>query len=163
VDEVDAWHFEADFYSNEFLQHDTPFPGAAEKLKQIAELADLAYLTGRQDTSTDSMKQGTLASLEKHGFPLPSAGVYLFMARDRTPEMTGYKNGIIEGLQSQGRSIIAGIGDLPSDAKIYRRYFIPAYIFRGGKSRHLESEYTKHGPIVFFDSWPRLEIPISKI
>ncbi len=56
------------FFSNEFVQYDTPFPYAAAYLQQLhAAGAFIVYITGRDD----GMRAGTIAALTRDGFPLP--------------------------------------------------------------------------------------------
>jgi hypothetical protein len=56
------------FFSNEFMEHDVPYPGAVEFCRELAEAgARLIYLSAR---SGPVMREGTHANLKRDGFPL---------------------------------------------------------------------------------------------
>ncbi len=56
------------FFSNEYLQHDVPLPGAVQFVHDVLQSgADVVYLTGRD---TPRMGTGTRQSLVESGFPL---------------------------------------------------------------------------------------------
>jgi hypothetical protein len=58
------------FFSNEYLKHDIPYPGAVEFVQTLNKLgADIVYLTGRDQVR---MGVGSEATLLEHGFPLGS-------------------------------------------------------------------------------------------
>lgn len=55
------------FFSNHYLQYDSPYPGAVDFVKNIGELgAKIVYLTGRDEPR---MGQGTRNKLVGDGFP----------------------------------------------------------------------------------------------
>ncbi len=63
------------FFTNEYVQHDVPMPGVVDFLTFLHKLGvKIVYLTGRHlpgsDVYPNGMKDGTLASLTQHGFPL---------------------------------------------------------------------------------------------
>jgi hypothetical protein len=56
------------FFSNGYLHHDEPLPGAVEYVKRIRKSGgEIMYLTGRD---TERMLEGTELSLRQQGFPL---------------------------------------------------------------------------------------------
>lgn len=58
------------FFSNDYLKHDRPYPGALEFVNGLKEAGiDIFYLTGRDEPN---MREGTIEILEKWGFPTES-------------------------------------------------------------------------------------------
>lgn len=56
------------FFSNEYLKHDVPYPGAVDFVKKLNSFgADIVYLTGRDQIR---MKIGSEETLVQEGFPL---------------------------------------------------------------------------------------------
>jgi hypothetical protein len=63
------------FFSNSFLHHDEPLPGAVEFVKRLRSLgAEVMYLSGRD---VPRMLEGTHRSLKERGFPVDEAGTEL--------------------------------------------------------------------------------------
>lgn len=63
-------YWTAGFFSNNFLHHDLPLPGAVDfvqQLQKIGPMVHIMYLTGRD---IPRMKSGTEESLKKWNFPL---------------------------------------------------------------------------------------------
>lgn len=70
-------YWELWFFHNDFLEHDTPLPGAVEFVKALEALdADLMYLTGRD---VPRMLDGTISSLKAIGFPIDKDHVELVL------------------------------------------------------------------------------------
>lgn len=90
----DFWS--ARFFKNEYLMEDEQVPGAAAYCRLIVERGGVpAYFTGRDE----GMRQGTLKSLARHGFPLPgtdSAGSALLVLKDKfeTPDLEFKRKGL---------------------------------------------------------------------
>lgn len=58
------------FFTNEYLLADEEVPGAAAFCRALVEAGGIpVYFTGRDET----MREGTLESLKRHGFPVPGA------------------------------------------------------------------------------------------
>lgn len=63
------------FFSDSFLHHDEPLPGAVSFVHRLREAgAEIMYLTGRD---VPRMLEGTRRSLRERGFPLDEAGIEL--------------------------------------------------------------------------------------
>ncbi len=63
------------FFSDSFLHHDEPLPGAVEYVQRLRSIgAEIMYLTGRD---VPRMLEGTKKSLRERGFPLDEAGIEL--------------------------------------------------------------------------------------
>jgi hypothetical protein len=68
------------FFSSHFLDQDEMHPFANEYVRHLAGLgAEIYYLTGRP---SGPMRPGTVAALEKHGFPLASEAHLLMKPTD---------------------------------------------------------------------------------
>lgn len=67
----------ARFFTNFYLPHDKPYPGAAQFAHRIYDLgAHLIYLTGREEAK---MREGTLKNLQRDSFPLHQEKTTLLM------------------------------------------------------------------------------------
>jgi phosphoglycolate phosphatase-like HAD superfamily hydrolase len=56
------------FFTSRYCRHDVPIAGAPEYVRALAAAgARVAYVTGRPP----AMREGTLGSLARHGFPVP--------------------------------------------------------------------------------------------
>jgi hypothetical protein len=65
------------FFSNEFLAHDKPYPGAVEFAQQLFKLgAHIIYLTGREE---NKMLQMTIDNLKRDQFPWCERNTTLLM------------------------------------------------------------------------------------
>lgn len=65
------------FFSNSYLQHDEPLPGATDFVQFVHAMgAELVYLTGRD---TAKMYEGSVQGLRRHGFPLSETAIELVM------------------------------------------------------------------------------------
>lgn len=83
----EAWRI--GFFSNEFLHHDFPLPGAVEFVRKCLEKgAHVLYLTGRD---TERMAAGTEASLRQHSFPFEIENVRLHLKPDRSLDDAEFK------------------------------------------------------------------------
>lgn len=65
------------FFSNEYVQYDTPLPGASDYLRALHQGGGhIFYITGR---NREEMEKGTKAILKKYGFPFEVDRATLFM------------------------------------------------------------------------------------
>lgn len=82
------------FFSSHYLQHDLPYPGAVEFVKQVSEAgASVYYLTGRD---RPRMEEGTLKVIKSLNLPL-QGGDYLKMKPDTRRHDAEFK---LEALRS---------------------------------------------------------------
>ena len=73
----------ARFFRNEYLLEDEPIDGAQDYCRELLEAgARIVYLTGRDET----MREGTLAALRKHDFPLAEPSSLLLKPEFSTPD-----------------------------------------------------------------------------
>ena len=124
VDEKERREFWQIFFSDEFLKFDEPIDNAARVLTELVKNHHLIYLTGRHDDQRtgDSMKEGTLGSLKKFGFPLDGYVDIYFKDKRDTPDVE-FKREKIQSLLDQ-RQLDVGIGDTPDDVALYRTFKI---------------------------------------
>ncbi|MHA1734169.1 MAG: HAD family hydrolase [Promethearchaeota archaeon] len=61
------------FLANDYLRYDRPFPGAPKFVNSVLDMGySVVYVTGRHhESETVSMRDGTLESLARFGFPTP--------------------------------------------------------------------------------------------
>lgn len=110
------------FLSNQFLEVDTPLPGAADVLHQWTQNHHLIYLTGRHDMPEDSMRAGTETWLNTHHYPSPDQDqVQLWMKPSRFEVDLDYKNAVLATLSIQYQ-LCAGLGDLPHEGPMYAAF-----------------------------------------
>lgn len=67
------------YFTNQYLAHDQPFPGAIDFVESCHQEAKIIYLTGRD---LPGMGEGTKASLKNHGFPWDTERTKLMMKED---------------------------------------------------------------------------------
>jgi hypothetical protein len=85
------------FFSNEFLMHDRPLPGAVRFVEDIiSKGADVLYLTGRD---VARMGAGTEASLRETGFPLDGLKSRLILKPQARLDDAEFKADVIEQLE----------------------------------------------------------------
>lgn len=65
------------FFNNAYMNHDRPYPGAAEFTRELHAMgAEIVYLTGRDEPG---MGDGTRANLIRDGFPWDVKGTHLLL------------------------------------------------------------------------------------
>lgn len=111
------WH---EFFSGDYLSYDMPVRSAATVLSHLARQYDIAYVTGRHDDPehNDSMRQATINSLRKYGFPMNRRRIELYFKDKRATPDSVFKENVIKSLVA-GRREVWGIGDTPEDLKLY--------------------------------------------
>lgn len=103
LEELRGFWFER-FFKNGYLGADEPLAGAADYCQDLVSAgARVAYMTGRDET----MREGTLSALARHGFPVPDGrGAELVLKpRFDTPDLE-FKAEALRGLAVSG--IVAG-------------------------------------------------------
>ncbi len=95
--------WKARFFSNDYLHLDEPIPGAIEFLKELHSLGThIAYLTARE---SHSMREGTIASLAKHNFPLAPKNQNVILKETTQKKDAEFKRDVLKELMSQYGSI----------------------------------------------------------
>lgn len=94
---VDYW--KKDFFSNNFLYCDKPYPGAAEFVTHLHEAgADIFYLTGRD---IPRMLEGTIKSLKANGFPLKKDNSDLILKPNTEVSDHEFKGEFFKGIDNR--------------------------------------------------------------
>ena len=91
------------FFTNDFLHLDRPYNGAVKYVSFLkGEGATVFYLTAR---SEKQMKEGSLASLEKWGFPLETQS-HLILKQDGAMKDSDYKMDELKFIQSRFQTVL---------------------------------------------------------
>lgn len=131
------------FFTNKYLQYDTPLPGAALFVGGLhARGAHIVYLTGR---SEERMRDGTIGALLAGGFPIDPINwrVTLLMKPDaaNTLDVPGeseearsarqrasdeaYKSAAREQIAALGGTVVASLDDQPANVNaLYNRFHV---------------------------------------
>lgn len=89
------------FFSNDYLQHDTPTPGAKDFLLNLQKSQiPFGFLTGRYK---GTMWEGTKASFEQHGFPYQEDRLILKEDPQEKDEL--YKSRVMSDLKKEHNQI----------------------------------------------------------
>ncbi|MBI2083434.1 MAG: hypothetical protein HYT76_07665 [Deltaproteobacteria bacterium] len=129
------------FFTNSYIAHDLPLPGAAEYVRQLHEAgAHIVYMSGRSEAR---MLEGTVQSLRRHHFPTPDQGKVTLMLK--TPEFdphrdsgmppdeiirlahrsdVAFKEWAIEKVRPLG-NVVACIDNEPANINLFRDKFFP--------------------------------------
>jgi len=100
---LDLWReFEnfwtAGFFSNRFLHHDLPYPGAPDYVRKILERGfHVVYLTGRDRPRTG---QGTYAALKAAGFPMDERTELVMKPREEQSDLA-FKHAVGRDLRAR--------------------------------------------------------------
>ncbi len=123
------------FFSNTYLDHDTPYAGAADFVNQVyREGAEVVYLTGRD---RPGMAAGTLENLHRDGFPIALERTHLYMKDARQGDDLEHK------LTSAGR--ITKIGKVVASFENEPRNVIGLYeMFPGAVHVFVETVCSDH-------------------
>jgi hypothetical protein len=109
------------FFTSEYCAGDEAIEGAVAYVRSVHGL--VVYCTGRHE----EMRKGTLASLERLGFPLPGERVKLLMKPTSNIHDDDYKISACEEIRSFG-NVLAAFDNEPTHANIYRRAFPDAQV-----------------------------------
>jgi phosphoglycolate phosphatase-like HAD superfamily hydrolase len=150
------------FLSSQFLQHDEPIQDAVSALQDISGSCRIVFLTARHEggSSSESMKNGTLAWFHSHGFRAPE--IIFKPSRDvcSTDELRRrdelFKRRELRRLKDEGR-IVGVVGDTIGDIRsAVSEDLVPLWLCFDGRKmdkrilRSLESAL--HPPVVI-ESW----------
>jgi hypothetical protein len=114
----------ARFFTDEWLVHDTPYPGTADFLRALKDQGfRLAYLTGRH---TAGMEAGTRKSFLDHGLPAGPAETFFFKP---TFEMgdRDFKESVCHGVEALG-TLVYTVDNEPANCNLFRRTFPRALV-----------------------------------
>ena len=101
IDEAEQFWIQR-FFTNEYVKDDTPVEGAIKYVNLLFNSGiKIVYLTGRDE----SMRSGTIESLEKYGFPLNGESALLITKKEfNTPDIE-YKKRAFAKIKKMGTVI----------------------------------------------------------
>jgi hypothetical protein len=107
------------FFTDEWVQHDRPYPGVAECLTELKRRDfRLVYLTGRH---SPGMEAGTRAGFEYHGLPASRDEVFLFKPSFEDDD-AGFKAASCKSLAGSG-TIVGTLDNEPANVNMFSRNF----------------------------------------
>ena len=95
-------HWKKLFFSDKYLHLDQPYEGAVDFLNKLASQNSIYYLTARNN---DILRQGTLKSLKKWGFPLQEDCHLIMMKQSLKESDKEYKSKHLKILSKQFESV----------------------------------------------------------
>ena len=108
------------FFTDEWIRHDMPVPGAREYCLELKEAgATLAYLTGRD---APNMACGTLQSLRDHGFPVAVAGTVMLLKPAFEISDLDFKTEAAEFIATFG-TVATAFDNEPGNCNLFARRF----------------------------------------
>jgi hypothetical protein len=125
------------FFSNDYVKDDEALPGASEYCRDLLTSgATLVYLTGRDE----SMREGTLESLSRNGFPLPGSGEVVLILKPcfDMPDLE-FKTRAMERISEMG-PVAAGFDNEPAHVHLLWESFPSARIV------YLETKHSGKSP-----------------
>lgn len=123
------------FFTDELLAFDVPYPGARECVRHLhAKGVEIVYLSGRD---VPNMSQGTIAALEKGGFPHTGHGVMMCLKPAYGQDDLLFKKQSIETISSSGE-VIFTIDNEPANVQMFADRF-PKALHVHFKSHHAKS------------------------
>jgi beta-phosphoglucomutase-like phosphatase (HAD superfamily) len=115
------------FFSDDYLLHDTPVPGAVEFVEACHDRGALVYyLTGRH---VGGMEVGTVRALTRRGFPFWNGRCVLHLKP--SPEMNdrAFKDEALDDIRSYLGRVIATFENEPENANLFAQAFPEALHF----------------------------------
>ncbi len=122
--EVHAF-WRARFFTSEYLLFDLPHVGGVEFVRLVYEAGGVpCYLTGRD---APNMAQGTLAALQRDGFPVATVGTRFILKPDwETPDKP-YKRSVLSHLRRTGR-VVGSFDNEPALCNLFKSSFPDASV-----------------------------------
>lgn len=105
------------FFKNDYLLADEPVPGAPEYCRSVAAAGGVpVYFTGRDE----AMRDGTVRSLARHGFPAPERGgeAWLVLKERFDIKDIVYKDAGLRRLKRRG-TVVAGFENEPAHINLF--------------------------------------------
>jgi len=100
------------FFSNEYLHHDEPHPGAVQFVRRLHEMgAKIVYLTGRD---VPLMAFGTVDQLRSNGFPIEIERTRLILKPKRNIDDLVFKKGVCTAATEWGE-VVASFENEPKN------------------------------------------------
>jgi beta-phosphoglucomutase-like phosphatase (HAD superfamily) len=109
------------FFSDDYLAHDLPVPGAAAFVHAChARGALIYYLTGRH---VGGMEIGTVRSLREHGFPFWRGRCVLHLKPSFEMSDAAFKDHAMSDIRSYHGDVVATFENEPENAHLFLRAF----------------------------------------
>jgi putative acid phosphatase of HAD superfamily subfamily IIIB len=130
------------FFTSEYCKDDTPVAGARDFLHKVKNLGgEILYITGRPQ----EMREGTLESFRRAGFPLPDgAQVQLWLKPKLADDDDAWKDLCHRRLQSLG-ALACAFDNEPMHVNAYKRAFPDAVVV------HLDTDHSRRPVEVLAD------------
>lgn len=143
----ELWHefkayWDEHFFSDRYLHHDLPYPGAREYLEAVeAKGFEIVYLTGRVRTDT---RRGTVDALRAAGFPR-GIHTHLFMKPDSSITDLEFKDRVSRTLAHRF-DVRVSIDNEPENLLVFARHFSRAEVifFHSVMSERIPEEDYSH-------------------
>lgn len=113
------------FFTDEYLRHDVPVPGAVNYVRSLYSAgARVVYLSGR-----DAPRQllGSVRALRDQGFPIGIQGTELIMKPSVQTTDAIFKQQATSYLRQYGK-VVAAFDNEPNNVNVYRRAFADAKV-----------------------------------
>lgn len=115
------------FFSDAYLEHDLPVPGAVEFVSACHDRgAMIYYLTGRH---VGGMEVGTVRALGAHGFPFWRGRCVLHLKPSSDMSDRAFKDDALEDVRSYRGRVVATFENEPGNANAFLRAFPGALHF----------------------------------
>ncbi len=115
---IDSWRKK--FFNGEYLKYDEPVPGSVEFVNELSDSGALIiYLTGRDAPGT---LIGSVAALQKNGFPIGVYGTELIMKPERFMKTYTFKKKTLSYIKKLG-TVVASFENEPANINLLFEYF----------------------------------------
>ncbi len=129
-------HWQAHFFFDHWIHHDTPLPGAAEFAHACRDAgAIIVYFTGRD---LPNMALGTFASLRDSGFPIGVPGTELVLKPAPELDDTEFKRDFTP-LVAQRGIVTAVFDNEPGNCNVFKEMFPDTDVFLLDTQHHPEA------------------------
>lgn len=109
------------FFSDDYLLHDTPLPGAVEYVEACHQRGALIYyLTGRH---VGGMEVGTVRALTQQGFPFWHGRCVLHLKPSFEMNDRSFKDDALEDIRSYKGRVVATFENEPGNANMFAQAF----------------------------------------
>jgi hypothetical protein len=106
------------FLSGKYMDLDIPVKGSVEVLTRLRSIGfGIVYLTGRHHSREESLKNETLRTFSRYGYPMPDrTSVMLYLKPNKMSPTHEYKRMVIERL-ARSMDLAVGVDDEADDLR----------------------------------------------
>lgn len=113
------------FFTNAYCLYDLPIAGGPEVVREVHRRGGVpCYLTGRD---APNMLQGTLATLQRDGFPVGRVDTRIILKPDFAMDDMAFKEGVIAHLRGTGR-VVGSFDNEPGLCNLFKTSFPEATV-----------------------------------